>query len=315
MRWGPAWRLSSTGAIVRPDMARLMALLGVLGLSFAAIFVRLADVSPNTTAVFRGLYALPVLLVTWWAVRHHDTRPLALRGVAVAAGLLLALDFTFWHRGIALIGAGLATVLVNTQVIFVALLAWLILGERPPRLALWMVPVVFGGVVLASGAGQTRAYGDAPLTGALLATLAGMAYAGFILVLRAANRMRQHPAGPLLDTTVGLTVGSLLLGLTDPGLDLVPHLPAHGWLIALALVVQVAGWLCLGVALPRLPALETSVLILLQPVGTVAWGWLLFDERMGPGQWVGTVLVLGGVGVLTLAQMMRPSEGAPVEPS
>jgi drug/metabolite transporter (DMT)-like permease len=281
-------------------VARTMAVMGVLGLSFSAIFVRLADVSPNTSAAFRGLYALPFLAVLWATVRKRDARPAALRWRAAAAGVLLALDFTFWHRSIAMIGAGLATVLVSTQVLFVALLAWWVHGERPSGSAAAVVPVVVAGVALSSGVGSADAYGEAPLTGALLAILAGLAYAGFILVLRAANRVGQHPAGPLLDATLGMTAGALLFGLADPGLDLTFHLPAHGWLLALALVVQVFGWLCLAVALPRLPALQTSVLILLQPVGTVAWAWLLFDERLSPTQWLGAALVLLGVAWLTM---------------
>lgn len=273
--------------------------MGVAGLSFAAIFVRLADVSPNTAATFRGLYALPVLLALWWTVRDRDTRSGALRLRAVAAGVLLALDFTFWHRSIALIGAGLATVLVSTQVIFVALLAWVVHRERPTPMAWATVPVVVAGVALSSGVGRQDAYGEAPLTGALLGVLAGLAYAGFILVLRSANRLRQHPAGPLLDATLGMTAGALLFGLADPGLDFTIHLPAHGWLLALAIIVQVFGWLCLAVALPRLPALQTSVLILLQPVGTVAWAWLLFGERLSPLQWLGAAMVLVGVAAVT----------------
>lgn len=289
-----------------------MAVLGVVGLSFSAIFVRLADVSPNTTATFRGIYALPFLVALWWTVRGRDARPGSMRLRAAAAGVLLALDFTFWHRSIALIGAGLATVLVSTQVIFVALLAWAVHRERPNAAALATVPVVVAGVALSSGVGRADAYGEAPLTGALLGVLAGLAYAGFILVLRSANRVGQHPAGPLLDATLGMTAGALLFGLADPGLDLSIHLPAHGWLLALALVVQVFGWLCLAVALPRLPALQTSVLILLQPVGTIAWAWILFGERLSALQWVGAALVLGGVAALTVPRKVPvASEAAP----
>jgi drug/metabolite transporter (DMT)-like permease len=46
----------------------------------------------------------------------------------------------------------------------------------------------------------------------------------------------------------------------DPGFAFTPTLPAHGWLVTLALVSQVAGWLLIATALPRLPAVETSVL-------------------------------------------------------
>lgn len=281
-------------------LIRLVALLGVLGISLSAIFVRLASVSPSTAAVFRGVYALPVLGLIWWAVRGRDHRSRFQRLLAMGAGLFLALDLAMWHRSIASIGAGLATVLANTQVVFVGLLAWALHRERPTRTALAAIPVVFVGVVLISGMGQSDAYGHAPVAGALLGVGAGIAYSGYLLVFRAANRELVHPAGPLLDATIGMTLGSLLGGAIDHGLDLVPHFPAHIWLIALALVAQVFGWLLIALALPRLPALETSVLLLLQPTGTMLWGFLIFNERLSVTQLAGAAIVLFGVGVLSL---------------
>ncbi len=63
-----------------------------------------------------------------------------------------------------------------------------------------------------------------------------------------------------------------------------------------------------------LPALETSVLLLLQPMLTVLWGLLLFAEYLSGFQWAGVALVLGGVAALTLrGSVERPAE-APAEP-
>lgn len=283
-----------------PGLIRLVALVGVLAISLSAIFVRLASVSPSTAAVFRGVYALPILAIVWWLVRRRDHRRRFERFLAGAAGLFLALDLAMWHRSIHAIGAGLATVLANTQVVFVGLLAWALHRERPTRSALLTIPLVFAGVVLISGMGRGDAYGNAPAAGAWLGVGAGLAYSGYLLVFRAANRGLSHPAGPLLDATVGMTLGSLLGGLLDHGLDLVPHFPAHAWLIALALVAQVGGWLLIALALPRLPALETSVLLLLQPTCTMVWGFLIFDERLSIAQLGGAVIVLVGVAVLSL---------------
>ena len=57
-------------------------------------------------------------------------------------------------------------------------------------------------------------------------------------------------------------------------------LTATLWLVLLAIGSQVIGWLLIGAALPKLPVVETSVLLLGQPVFTVIWGVLLFDERL-----------------------------------
>ena len=53
--------------------------------------------------------------------------------LAAIAGLFFAGDLLFWHHAIEAVGAGLATVLGNLQVIVVGIVAWLLLGERPSR--------------------------------------------------------------------------------------------------------------------------------------------------------------------------------------
>src|SRR3989304_7864998 len=176
-------------------MIRLLAVLGIVGISFSAVFVRLAEVSPATAAFSRAAYALPPLALLWAVARGGDHRPAPMRWMAVGSGLFLALDLTVWHRSIELIGAGLATVLANTQIVFVGLIAWAVPRARPPALAFGMIPIVFGGVVLMSGLGRADAYGDDALAGAALGVLTGMAYTGFLLVFRASNRELGPPAG------------------------------------------------------------------------------------------------------------------------
>jgi len=53
-------------------------------------------------------------------------------------------------------------------------------------------------------------------------------------------------------------------------------------------------------ALPRLAALETSVLLLLQPMLAIVWARIVFSESMSPIQWLGVAVVLGGVLILAL---------------
>lgn len=75
---------------------------------------------------------------------------------------MLGADFVTWHLAIDLIGAGLATLLVNSQVLVVAVLAWLLFGERPHRSILAVIPVVLMGVALVSGLGSSDAFGTNP---------------------------------------------------------------------------------------------------------------------------------------------------------
>jgi len=291
-------------------VTRLTALVGIVTISFSAIFVRFADVSPITAAFFRGAYAVPVLLIAMLFVT--DTRSRRERLLAFAAGGLLAVDLVLWHTAIIHIGAGLSTVVANSQVLWVGLLAWIFFRERPSAIAFAVVPVVLIGIALIGGIGSSDAYGSNPSRGALLALGAGLTYTGFLLVLRNANKRLAPTPGPLLDASAGAAVGSLLLSPLDADFSFAFTWPAHGWLLLLGTLIQVFGWLLITKALPRLPALDTSVMLLLQPALTVVWARIIFTESLAPLQWTGVGLVM--VGILTASLMGTVRKAPDPEP-
>jgi drug/metabolite transporter (DMT)-like permease len=286
-------------------MLHLLALLGVLGISFSAVFVRLANVSPVTAVFYRAVYALPILAASWWWSRREDTRRKPVRLLAVASGLVLTLDLAFWHRSIALIGAGLGTVIPNVQVVIIALVGWLFYHQRPSVRTLVVIAAVLAGVALTSGLARHDAYGTAPTLGVLLGIVAGSCYAVFLLLFRESNRALVPGAGPLLDATIGMALGALLVSPVDAGFTLAFSWPAHGWLLLMAVVSQVLGWMLITVALARLPTLETSILLLVQPVFALIWGTLFFTEHLSNIQWFGTALVLAGVATISMGHVTR----------
>jgi drug/metabolite transporter (DMT)-like permease len=285
----------------------LVVLAGALAIAFSAILYRYADVSPTTGAFFRCAWALPALwLLARLEERRYGRRSRRERLLAWVAGTMFAADLLFWHNAIEQVGAGLATVLGNTQVVLVAVLAWAALGERPPRAALGAIPVVGIGVVLISGALEEGAYGANPLLGALFGVLTGIAYSGFLLVLREGNRDARRPAGPLFDATLAAAIGCAAYGAVARDLDLTPPLEATGWLIALALSSQVFGWLLISVSLPRLPAALTSVMLTFQPLCTVVFAALLLDESPSALQLGGAACILAGLVVASLTRRPQP---------
>jgi drug/metabolite transporter (DMT)-like permease len=280
--------------------------LGALVIAFSAILVRLADVSPVTAAFFRCAYALPLLgLLAWVEQRRHGPRPRRDRLLALGAGVFFAADLILWHYAIGAVGAGLSTVLGNVQVVLVGLLAWLVLGERPENRTLAAIPVVFLGVVLISGVIGSGAYGEDPVLGVVYGLLTAVTYALFLLVLRQAGTGLRRPAGPLFDATLSATVCCAVAGVAIGDLDLVPDLEAQAWLVLLALSSQVVGWLLISVSLPRLPAVVTSILLMLQPVSTVFLGAVLLSEAPSAMQLSGVAIVLAGVALATLQPTSR----------
>jgi drug/metabolite transporter (DMT)-like permease len=289
----------------RPGVA---AVAGALTIAFSAILVKLADVEPATAAIFRCAYALPVLgVIAHLEDRRFGRRPLRERRIAIPAGIFFAADLICWHHAIADVGAGLATVLGNLQVVVVPFVAWALLGERIETRLLAALPLVCSGVVLISGVLETGAYGEHPMRGVLYGFMTGVTYAGFILVLRQAGADLRRPAGPLFDATVVATVAALLAGVVLGEADLVPTWPAHAWLLTLALTSQVLGWLLITVSLPRLPAALTSVTLTIQPVGSVLLGVILLGEQPSGLQLAGVACILAG-----LLAIARRRAAAPV---
>lgn len=225
---------------------------------------------------------------------------------------MLGVDVVLWHTSINFIGAGLATLIANSSVLWVAFGAWVFQGEKPSRQVMLAVPVVLLGVGLVSGVGQTGAFGSNPLLGTVFALMAALFYSSFILGFRASNQSFAPPAGPLMEATLGALLTPLILSaFIRPGIEFTPSWPGHGWLLAMALVAQVFGWLLIGYALPRLPAVETATIILIQPVLTMIWGSIIFDESPSFLQMLGAAIVLGGVGFVAFSRGADDSPAAP----
>jgi drug/metabolite transporter (DMT)-like permease len=204
-----------------------------------------------------------------------------------------------WNHSIADVGAGVATVLGNLQVLFVALLAWLLLRERPGGRYLVMLPVVLLGVVLVSGMLGGAVAGLHPAAGAGFGVATSAAYACFLLILRQTAGQQHRVAGQLADATVGAAVGALLIGLMFGGLQLEIWWHSLLWLLALALLSQTVGWLLITSTLPKLPAAVSSLLLLLQPAAALVLADVVLGERPTLTQVAGAALVCSGVLAVT----------------
>jgi len=270
-------------------------------IAFSGIFYRFAHVTPETATAFRCLYGLPILaLVGVVEQRRYGPLPSRTVWLAIIAGVFFAGDLLAWHHAVDQVGAGLATVLGNLQVIVVALVAWLVLKERPPRSVLLGLPIVLAGVVLISGVVGTGAYGPNPALGTFLGIITALSYAGYLLVIRRGSYDLRRPAGPVAISTASTAVVAIVFGLAVGQLDPVPSWPSHGWLIAVGITSQSIGYLIISLSLPRLPAALTSVILLSQPVATVFLARVLLDEEPSIPQLLGVALVIGGIAVATV---------------
>ncbi|HEV2780532.1 MAG TPA: DMT family transporter [Actinophytocola sp.] len=293
-----------------PHVAGRPALAVVAGagcIAASATIVRLADTTAGMAAFFRCALAVPVLWGLMIADRRHAHRrplPRQARWLARLAGLSFAIDLVLWSHAINAVGAGLATVLGNLQVLFVALIAWTALHERPARPLFVALPVMLVGVVLIGGVLGSDSYGSSPGLGVLFGVGTSIFYAGFILVLRAAGLTTGRSAdvgtiAPLYEATLGAAAGAAVLAVLLGDVRLESPWPTLGWLVLLAVSSQVVGWLLISRSLPALPATLTSTLLLIQPAGAVVLGAVVFGEDPSGGQLLGVAILLAGVLVAT----------------
>jgi len=290
----------------------LLASLGAASISASAVLIKLADTGVATAAFYRCLLALPVLgALAILEQRRRGPRPRNARLGALAAGVFLAIDLVLWNHAIADVGAGIATVLGNLQVVFVTAAAWLAFRERPGRGFFLALPVVLAGVVLVSGLAG-GAHGTHSVAGIEYGLGTSVAYAAFLLTLRQTSSATPHVAGPVAEATLGCAVGAAVLGLLFGGWQLGISWPSFGWLLLLAMTSQTAGWLLITSSLPRLPAALSSLLLLLQPAASILLAAVVLSERPTALQLAGAALVCTGVLAASRAATRPRLQGDPV---
>jgi drug/metabolite transporter (DMT)-like permease len=269
---------------------------GAVLISFAPILVNVARVGPTPAAFYRmffsGLVLAAVVLIRrsrWWAGPRH-------LWFAVAAGAVLALDLAVWHRSIALIGPGLSTIIANFQVFFLAAFGVLVLREQPSARLKVAVPLAVLGLVLIFGL-DWGSLDEGYRWGIVLALITALCYASYLLTLRKS----QAEAGDL-DAVSTMAVLCLISAVLLVGAVLlegesfrIPDVATFGVLLAYGLVPQVAGWLLISTALPKVQASRAGLILLLQPALAFVWDLLFFSRPTKAVELLGAAITLGAI--------------------
>jgi drug/metabolite transporter (DMT)-like permease len=261
------------------------------------MFVKLAGANAGTSALLRCAIALLVLVpLTGYELRRRGPLDTRLVWCGLAGGAFLGLDYLMWTVSIFDVGAAIATVLVNVQVVAFPVLARLCGGVPLSRRFLLISPVMLAGVALASGALGGTSGMTHPVRGALLGVAAGVAYAAFLYLNRhSGERSPGHTVTPVCLATAAAGATAGVVGPFTTGIDLTLAPAAWGWLAVLALVGQALAWLLISVGARRLPPHATGGLLLLQPVLAVGFGLLVLREEPTPWQLIGCAVVITSV--------------------
>lgn len=281
-------------------MKRLMVLLGVAGVSLSAVFVRWSTAPSLVLALYRMAFSA-LLLVPLALARRAEFRVLRRRELCLSllSGAFLGVHFACYFESLRWTSIAAAVVLVDTEVLFVALASGLVLGKRLSRRAWTAVLLAFGGSVAVALA---DASGGSALRGNLFA-LAGSLCMAVYTMLGAVCRRR-------LSTTVYTALVYTSAAGTVLAAALVGGQALAGWgpvnLLAglgMAVFCTLLGHSVFSWGLKYLPPAFISTANLLEPVLASVWGLLLFGERPGP------LVVLGG-GVILLGIALYSREEA-----
>ncbi|TLW93401.1 DMT family transporter [Saccharomonospora piscinae] len=276
----------------------LAVLAGALCLSASAILVALADVDAATTAVLRCVIAVAALIPL---AMHERARhgPLSGRGAgwAIVAGVALGIDYAAWTASIYHVGAGISTVLINVQVIVLPLLAFVVDRERIDRRFVVTLPVMLLGISLVGGLWDSAELGEQAATGTLLGLVAGIGYGAYLfLTRRATSREPARMTQPLAWATASAAGTAAAIAGYSGGIHLSGITPrSWGFLVALALLGQVAAWLLIHHGSVRLEPATTGALLLIQPVLALALAATILAEHPTGSQLLGALAVLVAV--------------------
>jgi drug/metabolite transporter (DMT)-like permease len=282
---------------VNPTLrAGLLVTGGAIVISFAAIFVRLAEVESTTSAFYRMLFGT----AGFAALLLLDPRLRRGLGTGWPASLLIAVCFTadlwFWHRSIAYIGPGLSTLLANFQVFVLTFVGVVWLKERVGAHFALGLSLAMLGLWLLFGR-DWSALPPEGRSGVILGLLTALAYGSYLLTLRAAQirTPELRPETRLLQVGLCCTAMLAALNLVEGQSFVIPDTRSLLALLALGLCCQVLGWLLITRGMPSLAAAVVGLLLLLQPSLSILWDMLIFGLRLEPIEFVGCALALLGI--------------------
>ena len=287
---------ASSSPALRPEslaapFAALVA--GALAMGGSPILVRLADVGPFASAFWRVALALPVLYAWMRFSERGDARPRRrYSGATIWAGLAFTGDLFFWHLSIVNTSVANATFFATTAPIWVVLFGWLIFRTRPSAgvLAGLALCIAGGGALLA----QSLSLATRGAAGDLYGAFTGVFFGLYFLAVQAARK----DASAARVTFEASTITAALLLVVALALEgrLTPNTPrGAAVLIGLAWVSHAGGQGLLAVALGRLPAAFSSLVIFLEAIAAACFAWIILNEPVTLIQGAGGLAILAGI--------------------
>ncbi|WP_308420810.1 DMT family transporter [Aurantiacibacter arachoides] len=279
---------------------------GNVALALGPWMVRLSDTGPVAAGFWRVALALPFLALLALANGQRLTGVGRRTLLAVLlGGALFGFDIASWHIGIGQTRLANSVLFGNSGSLILMVWGFVALRALPTGRE-WpaIIAAVAGSAILL---GRSLEIDHANFVGDLFCLLAGVLYAGYLLILQDA---RQRLGSWSLLTLSGLTSAAVLLGTS---LALGERIMPTDWtpLITLAFLSQIVGQGLLVYALRHFPPLVIGIALLTQPAVAAVVGWWVFGEVLVPLDYVGVAMVGSA---LVLARIVTPPVTPRVRP-
>lgn len=270
--------------------------LGALVISFSPVIVRLTSVESTTAGFYRNLIGGLILAGVALARGHRLKFSWRHWRVAVISALFFAVDLASWHRSVNAVGPGLGTILNSLQVFGMAAVGVMVFKERLSLRLIISLPMAFAGIYLLVGLTRFQADMDYR-SGVLYGLLSGGAYIGFALALRqlqVGQTTKEQTANLALLSLICAVVMGTMAWFQGEQMALV-GLEDWSYMLAYAVLGQALGWLLISSGLPRIPASQAGLLLLLQPALAFVWDMVLLGRPTTWLELVGAVMALGAI--------------------
>jgi len=281
-------------------------LIAAVIISTSSVWVKTADVAPSVSGFYRMFIGGILLLFICVINKYKLWQGWKYFFWLFLAALFFAFDLYFWHRSIFYIGPGLATVLGNFQVFFMALAGYLFFKEKIGLSFIVGLMVTIAGLFILVGINWSALTTEYKI-GVVYGILTALSYTGFMLSLRHVQSSKNT-----LKAFANLGIMSILcaflmfIQLSFEGSNIsIPSTQALVSLLILGIFCQVIGWVLITQSMPNLPASIVGVVLLLQPALSMLWDILFFDRPMGLLDFVGLSMVLLGVYLAALKKSSK----------
>ncbi|MBI5847918.1 MAG: DMT family transporter [Nitrospirae bacterium] len=282
---------------------------GIIAISFSPLAVKLVSFSTTVSAFYRSFYAALFFLILSLCRSKEEFGQKHFRWLlpSVLGGIFLGIDLAVWHKTILFLGAGPATFLGNSQIIFITLFAAIVFKEKIPVIYYLTVVLVMAGLYLLTPFETSSA---SRTTGYMLGLIVGFTYAGMLICLRYAKARSAGKYPELLSLSAVFGASALVIALYavigEQATLLVWDGRSHGIMMVTAFMCQTLGWYLINNSITRIPAHEGSLLLMLQPLLATVWGCVFFLEPLGTIQVLGIILTLVGI----IVYQLRGASGA-----